>query len=280
MQKNSWKQKRLTITNGIITLDVGDNIRYDAGIDEYKGGWKILGAENGNLLIMSTEDVATLELYGLNGSKTGIKYGLLNSIDRLNEICAPFGKGKGAISARSITVQDINKLNKYIKSFYAEKELFEYGNEITFSWDKDNYGEINYTSTNGNNGELIWNHRDGFNYVDFEIMRRKIIKYNDRIPNIKNTLYSYNILKWIDSKKAQKMFSLEDSFWLASPYTACISTGGLSYGLFKVHGGYVTYDEFYYSYGEKNAAINGVRAVVELSPDIEFSEPTCWEFKA
>ncbi len=43
-----------------------------AGVEGYTGAWKVLGAENGKLLIMSTVNVGTLTLEGKNGYNNGI----------------------------------------------------------------------------------------------------------------------------------------------------------------------------------------------------------------
>ena len=50
-----WLQDGLKITKGNVTLEIGDLIQYDAGVTGYEGAWKVLGAEDGNLLIVSTE---------------------------------------------------------------------------------------------------------------------------------------------------------------------------------------------------------------------------------
>lgn len=65
---NPWVQNKTEVTkklkSGTVTLNVGDNYTYDCGVEGYTGAWKVLGAENGKLLIMSTVDVGTLTLEG------------------------------------------------------------------------------------------------------------------------------------------------------------------------------------------------------------------------
>ena len=105
----NWTQNKTTVTNGTTTYTVGDDYTYDCGVSGYTGGWKVLGAEKGKLLIMSTVDVGKLGLCGISGDgTTSYPAGYSNGIDKLNEMCAPYGT-----NARSITVEDINRVTGY-----------------------------------------------------------------------------------------------------------------------------------------------------------------------
>ena len=97
---NEWTQNKTKVTNGITTYTVGDNYTYNCGVSGYTGGWKVLGAENGKLLIMSTVDIGTLQLSGKDGYNNGIT--------QLNNMCKPYGA-----NARSIKVEDINRVTEY-----------------------------------------------------------------------------------------------------------------------------------------------------------------------
>ena len=66
----NWTQNKTSVTNGTTTYTVGDDYTYDCGVSGYTGVWKVLGAENGKLLIMSTVDVGTLQLSGKDGYNT------------------------------------------------------------------------------------------------------------------------------------------------------------------------------------------------------------------
>lgn len=68
----NWTQNKTSVTNGTTTYTVGDDYTYDCGVSGYTGVLKVLGAENGKLLIMSTVDVGTLQLSGKDGYNTGI----------------------------------------------------------------------------------------------------------------------------------------------------------------------------------------------------------------
>lgn len=109
---NPWVQNKTVVTkklkSGTKTYNVGDDYTYDCGVEGYTGGWKVLGAENGKLLIMSTVDVGNLPLGGMNGTGSLYPDGYINGIEKLNEMCASYGK-----NARSITVEDINRVTGY-----------------------------------------------------------------------------------------------------------------------------------------------------------------------
>ena len=108
---------------------MGDNYTYECEVSDYTGEWKILGAENGKLLIMSTVDVGTLALKGISGDGT-INYlaGYKNGTTKLNEMCAPYGT-----NARSITVEDINRVTGYI----PEHQTTNITSENKYYYDND-----------------------------------------------------------------------------------------------------------------------------------------------
>ena len=71
-------------------------------------GWRVLGMnENGQIELISADPIQTSSSsnYYLKGEK-----GYLDGPDELNAICGIFGQGKGAESARSLDVDDVNKL--------------------------------------------------------------------------------------------------------------------------------------------------------------------------
>lgn len=114
-------------------LKLGAEVDYNDGVSTYDGSWKILGIKDGRILLMSTKSVGTKELSGVDGYNNGITY--------LNDICAPYGTGKGAALARSITAEDINAIVGYNpsnpknngKPSYYDHEN-EYGAEITYTY--------------------------------------------------------------------------------------------------------------------------------------------------
>ena len=275
-----WIQDGLNITKGNVTLEAGDIIQYNAGVSGYTGTWKVLGAEDGKLLIMSTEDVGSLSLYGLEGGrKNGItySYGLLNGIERLNELCTPYGTGTGAIGARSIKVEDVDKLTEYDKTTFATNSISQYGNEVTYSWSTTDFAKVDYTSTN-KSGTLSITHNSGFSYVDFDTMTATTVATKaSGLPKLTNTAYFYDQLDTTlltRSKKANEMIFGFDNFyayWLASPYVYTY-TDSAYFGVRSIHSYILDGYTLFYSYGAWKIFKNGVRAVVSLSPDIQIGE--------
>ena len=145
----NWTQNKTSVTNGTTTYTVGDDYTYDCGVSGYTGVWKVLGAENGKLLIMSTVDVGTLQLSGKDGYNTGIS--------QLNTMCAQYGT-----NARSIKVEDINRVTGYDPTnqgdgtVFGAGQFYEYGNKVT-------YTASGSSATNGKTytGSISYEHPDG-----------------------------------------------------------------------------------------------------------------------
>lgn len=165
----NWTQNKTSVTNGTTTYTVGDDYTYDCGVSGYTGVWKVLGAENGKLLIMSTVDVGTLQLSGKDGYNTGIS--------QLNTMCAQYGT-----NARSIKVEDINRVTGYDPTNQGDGTVFgagqfcEYGNKVT-------YTASGSSATNGKTytGSISYEHPDG----------RKIGTDNVTSITVESTAYYY-----------------------------------------------------------------------------------------
>lgn len=263
-----WLQDKNIVTKGSIILEAGDFIQYDAGIQGYSGDWKILGAENGKLLLLSTEYIGSLKLYGLEGDGSTTNYGFLNGIARLNELCAIFGRGTGAVGARSIKVEDIDRLVNYNKNTYHIDKIDKYNNKMTLSWNIVEEGKIDYISSNGLTGTFSDEFNSGFSYIDFNSMTKKTVAINNNLPQITNTSYSYHIYN--EDQKIQELIH-HGEFWLAS---TCVLTAGynINYMFRYVTGLNVNYEGLYTSSGTETSYENGVCAVVELAPDITIGE--------
>lgn len=119
------------ITNGTISLSIGDYINYNEkegatdttyiskntgygeqtfNLNSYTGKWQVLGTENNRLLITTEKPIAPegedgFYLVGMDGYNNGV--------EELDNISKLYAQGKGAISGRSIKVEDINFLTGY-----------------------------------------------------------------------------------------------------------------------------------------------------------------------
>ena len=276
-----WLQDGVIVTRGNVTLEAGDRIQYDAGVQGYEGKWEVLGAENGKLLIMSTMNIGSLQLYGLEGGTYQdhtTNYGLLNGIKRLNELCEPYGHGTGAVGARSIKVEDVNKLTGYDPTTYGVGTMLQYGNKVTFSWNTTTDGDVDYISTNGQSGTLISSsHSEGFSYIDFNTMAKTTVPVNGSgMPTLINTSYQYELNDTTLPTKSHAAVLLLSTgvkangghYWLASPYISSFYTFGSSFGLLSGSDGVVAPQSLFYSAGEEAYRGIGIRAVVEISPSI------------
>lgn len=263
---NPWVQNKTVVTkkmkSGTKTYNVGDDYTYDCGVSGYTGKWKVLGAERGKLLIMSTVDIGRLELSGKEGYNTGVT--------QLNNMCAPYGK-----NARSITVEDINRVTGYDptkqnnNTKYGAGEFYEYGNKVT-------YTASGSSATNGKTYTSAiskYEHPDG-----------RILGQNDVTSiQVESTYYYYypstlttsdgeqtgeiGISKTIPAYKL--LFRKADdtancSYWLASSYVYTSSNRSL-FGLRGVRSeGRVNGSDLWGSHGGAYGDSDGVRAVVTV----------------
>ena len=265
---NPWVQNKTVVTkkmkSGTKTYNVGDDYTYDCGVSGYTGKWKVLGAEKGKLLIMSTIDVGTLTLSGKEGYNTGIS--------KLNAMCATYGK-----NSRSITVEDINRVTGYDPTnqgdgtVFGAGQFYEYGNKVT-------YTASGSSATNGKTytGSISYEHPDG----------RKIGTDNVTSITVESTAYYYypyslttsssttGECKGIatDSPAYEMLFGKAsdtsdgsgNAFWLASSYVYANSNNS-GFGLRDVHSdGNVRLYSLWDSYGSTRSPSLGVRAVVSL----------------
>ena len=253
--------------------------------------------------------------------------GFQNAETELTKIAGLYGHGTHATGARSVNVDDINKITGYnpnaegIKNptaeqiasgnKYGKNELYEYGNEVTYSWVGSD--KPKYEATNGKIGNLSQSHnvtnssygdfQNAFSWYDFNTNSWKKSPYTSsastsspvEITSLTSTAYYYypetlttnndttattGIAN--NSPERDMLFNNTDSkyYWLAS---RCMNAGSncAGFGVRFVRsgdvGGYFLAD----SYGNEYANGRGVRSVVSLASDIQL-EPNgtnAWKFK-
>lgn len=142
----NWTQDKTTVTNSKITVDVGDYVDYEANVDGYNDtmGWRVLGAEGGNLLLVSASNVVSrltlsgAEDYNLIETKNG----------KLNLACEPYKNEEYAQQARSINIDDLNRVTGYNpqktgnEKIYGEGNINQYNNLVTYNLIKDDSGAV------------------------------------------------------------------------------------------------------------------------------------------
>lgn len=156
----------LTYSSPSSKTGADSNQDFNAATYENAGyGWRVLGVSNGKVRLISEEFVgagtysdSNRTYYTLKG-----KNGYINGIDELKTISAIFGHGKGAESATSITVDDINAITGYNPKTakYGEGYFYEYGNKVTYT-----RGDETAISASATNGKTWSGSSDTFNYYD------------------------------------------------------------------------------------------------------------------
>lgn len=259
---------------------------------DYTGGWRVLGVERGKLKIISADSVKDFTLRGYSGATYGEQ--------ELDSACAIFGTGEYAVNARSMNADDVNKITGYnpnnvgvydpeqigigIKCY--DGKLYEYGNEVTYTWGSTE-GAI--SATGSENTAIVKNdtynasiHSTyGFNYHNnFKWTSSKYAK-EETICKIKATDYFYypNTLTTSsignaegtigeNSKEYSTIFCNSNNkkinYWLASSF---IHTGTLNaaFGLYYVDSeGYIGRRGLNFSYGRASSFTIGVRPIVLL----------------
>ena len=281
-----------TFTKGDVTVKIGDIVNYDEGTGysttvtaSQSGyttdktyttenvGWRVLGiSENGELELIS--DNPTNSMMYLKGET-----GYLNAEEVLNNMCNElYGNGKHATGARSLNVDDINKLANYdltTDSRYREIWIYRF---------PKNGDYMQYKRTKSD-GTLIrdWTDITNSAWQTFrmpgETETISADNRNDTGRSLEYTYYNYLVedeVKQItsDGKKMSDIISngTEDGVvyqWLASRCVSCYQEGARFYVDFVYSNGYggILYTSDGNSYGGNYS----IRPVVTLESDIQLS---------
>ena len=247
------------ITNGEVTLQIGDYITYDAndkgeysytaeaektgGSGEgqtfsttYETTWRVLGVEHTSdgdyLMLVPGTPIQSTQSTGLALSgATGYCYG----IQEMENVCEIYGYGTGASYARAMTIEDTNKITGYDPmntgdgTVYGEGTIAEYQNELICT--REDYG---YTRIQGKNGSSKIFGYTSFVYYDENSKTSKSLAVGESITLI-STYYRYypttlteistGEIKGIstNSREYSILFPYGKSYWLAS---TCLYGGG------------------------------------------------------
>ena len=213
-------------TDGETMLEIGDFVQYDLSgttVSDYSGKWRVIGAEDGYLLIMSTADIDTISFNGRQ-----------NYVNILNEACAPYGTGAKALKARSVTDADVNKVMKYNPAVHYEETLSStiaaYGEDVTYYWDGDalpyweasnkNTGNLTsehstfyYYDKNANKWESVTQPTEGVS----ETSKQKITTLTyDHYMYVAGDFYEKYGLTYHNSKAGKAFFHNDNNYWLAT----------------------------------------------------------------
>lgn len=278
--------QKLTGTN--ITL--GAEVEYNAGVAGYNGKWKMLGIQNGRILLLSTDAVGTpLELSGVDGYNNGIA--------RMNAMCEPYGHGKGAAFARSIKAEDINAIVGYDpsnpknngKPSYYDHEN-EYGAEITYTYVSPTSWTILSTNSAFPNG--TYSDAGGFTLMNGKSLsevgtfKETTTFYTYELTNssdyYENSATDHSKTGYILMEDKQEIYNMiyptavKTPYWLATQ-AAVAKDKYASYGFLEVNATDLNGNNIWVQRSTSISKTNGetksktceVRCVVELKPSVK-----------
>lgn len=278
-------------------LKIGDKVAYDEGADKISTvdpnfvmrdlEWRILDIEeDGSIKLISTQP--TEDTYSIPKTEEG----WLNGEENIDKLCDDlYGKGIGAINARSLKVEDINNLNvNFDPTMYNGR----YGKKYYYRWNSVS-GKIQY-SEDYNEETEVGNWKDTA-YTSFKEPGVNMIDSNNylntngkvRIAKLQHTYLYYTLeevmsdtLKTRDGIYIYQLISqglnntnteasgIGQKQWLSSKYIDC-SLDYVEFGMLRIaDNGAVSDREFYRSYGEEvlGEYYYVVRPVVLLNSDI------------
>ena len=305
-----WKANdtNTEFTKGYITLKIGDYVNYSCtdGVDtaeevegktiytstsdkngysdqkfkltDYTGKWQVLGVdENGYLQLISSDIIApnSASYYRLQGQN-----GYVNGVSELDKISSLYGQGKYAKSARSINVDDVNKITGYKDdNYYAgTRNVGQTGNEVTYTLNAD--GKVHYQGTKYPTSDTTgsytsftyWTGAEWKSLASGENVTIKHNYYNYYPQTLTTTSGSGSTIKNLEREASTKAYNLifGKYYWLGSQYSRAIMDY-VYFGLHYVFNGYVSGGGLCYSYGDPYINSSGVRAVVSLKSEIQIT---------
>ena len=247
-----------TFTKGDVTVKIGDIVNYDEGtgysttVDKKKSGYtdnQTFKTEKLGWRVLGISEKGELELISDNPTSTGLllegELGYLNAEDVLNNMCNElYGQGEHATGARSLNVEDINKLGDYDPTTYSG-----YGDIWTYRFPTS--GDYMQSKRTKADGTLVkdWTNITNTNYQTFKVPREnKTISKNNRNDtgrSVETTGYGYIVANQVkqttsDGKKMSDIItdltgSSEVAQWLASR-NVYGNDEYASWGLFDIYG--------------------------------------------
>lgn len=263
-------------------------------------GWRVLGMnENGQIELISADPIQTSSStnYYLQGEK-----GYLDGPDELNAICGIFGQGKGAEGARSLNVDDVNKLagittdaeKKACTSDYGSKWQYRYPTTEEVSGTR----YMQYKKDTGS-GYGSWTNITNSSYQKFRLPGATDffgkISYDNIVagysPELTCTYYGYAISSKVtqiakDGTSIANILSKGStssniSQWLASSCVNCASNE-VGFDVRDINVGNVHNNYLFNSYGRGYNSDRRVRPVVSLKSNVNLqwnSASNKWEIQ-
>ena len=291
---NAWKQEKTKVTKGDTTLNVGDEIT------NFKAGnktWKVLGAENGKLLLTTTEPVNdSFTLKGSTAVWSETEKRFVDAEKALDDECKlkialTEEEKKQVAELRSIKAEDINRVTGYNPAATGDGKpcysgnIYQYGNEVTYkrsedgttlTWTVEGKSELNGSGKLGEG--MLWNNfykPDGEELQAGKSYSVRSTAYTYYPYSLTNSSSTTGGCKGITEDSPAYILLFRDdantrgiSYWIASSFVYAEANCTI-YGLLVVEvdavGGYGLFS----SKNGVNDLPNAVRPVVSLSSDFQ-----------
>ncbi len=275
------KTHKVSVTNYKVPtiadkVKVGDYVEYIPDTAEYTTDTNNTGRTSTQTLNTETKDWRVLYVNSETGevllTTNGIvnngtylqgKKGYFRGPTELNNICkALYSNSSLGITARSMTIEDLNKAYNYTPSeptryaYYPKETTFAEG-DTTIEYNgktytKTSHGDSTAKFYTSDGGGIEKTDGDGFTYREPEAGNPVYVT---------QTYYGYYNPSLSNSTVGS---ILGNSWgWLASPCVGIDSSYAI-FGVRRVDGGGVNVDFLYYSIGFTNSYSNGVRPLVSL----------------
>ena len=298
--ENRWEYDHAlqTVENGNLTLKIGDYVNttpYTVDGKQFDGKWRVLGEENGQVLLVSANCVdfeGSTEKSGVPAMTLQGSNGIDNEIARLNTVSAKFADGTKTEKGRSIKVEDVNKITGYDptdarldkndltkRGVYGKDRINQYGNNVTYTIKSD--GKVWYKGDKIEKNEKqssqikFWKPETSSNITNlFNITSTAYRYYPETLGTFKgasvtNGQQLEGIL--INGLAYEMLFKLQpdESYWLAS---SCVHTdsGFVNWQFFIIttSNGVVGSTTLWSSGFGSVSVTNAVRPVVSLKSTI------------
>ncbi|MBR2289878.1 MAG: hypothetical protein IJ867_04595 [Clostridia bacterium] len=260
----AWKQNKSEVTNGVVTLFVGQEIDGYSANDIDK--WYVLGAKDDKLVITTNENVTTVELFG--------KDGYVNGVEKINEICQSYKVTSIADTARAIDIDDLIRVAGYDSNSVVkdETELYQNGNKVKYTLKGD--GHIWYEGLVYAKEEKVSN-RTSFTYWTGEnwksLNENETVTLETRVTGFRCITTNSSYEGIVISNEAHNLLfnfsqldTAEKAYWLGTTYIGN-DAGWTNYGVSKVIGnGVIENSYLYQTNGNERGFTYGVRPVISL----------------
>ena len=304
-KKGEWYISGNNVTNGTTTIALGATINYDpfTGVDSskltattetektgqtaqtftianneaQKLTWKVLGTDDdGNILIMPTTNITdstgAIQRMPIGGTDaTAAQNAAQYAAEEIDRICSIYGYGKGAKSARSVKVEDIDKLTGFDKTTYAQDQGNGYGHDVTYSINEtDEYVYYKWSGITEpkKTDYKVFSYLKGSEWVSLT---------KGQSATIKSTCYFYDMSSdpyktVLTNKGVYDLIGADNDPYMLSSLCVDAYSEYASFGMRMVYNNSILANFYFNSHDKYSKSIWGLRPAVSLKPDVSFSD--------